>query len=43
MFGALQLMQVGMKVRFECRVISGTEREIVFLETLPPGTVIEEA
>ncbi|MHC5112587.1 MAG: hypothetical protein ACYTHJ_22235, partial [Planctomycetota bacterium] len=34
-FGALQLLYKGAKVKFECRVISGTEREIVWLETLP--------
>lgn len=42
-FGALQLLQDGMKVRFVCRVLSGVEREIVRLETLPDQTAIEQA
>ena len=42
-FGALQLLTKGAKVRFECRIISGSEREIVRLETLPATAVIEQA
>lgn len=42
-YGAFSLLRKGMKVRFVCRLISTEEREIVELETLPPGFVLEEA
>ena len=42
-YGAYSMLSPGTKVRFICLVISGEEREIVELETLPPGTVLEES
>ena len=42
-YGAFSLLSRGMKVRFVCRLISDQEREIVQLETLPSGFVLEQA
>lgn len=42
-YGAYSMLSPGTKVRFICQVISGEEREIVEIQTLPSSTVIEEA
>ena len=42
-YGAFSMLTRGMKVRFVCKLISADEREIVQLETLPSGFVLEEA
>ncbi|TDJ38626.1 MAG: hypothetical protein E2O54_12775 [Gammaproteobacteria bacterium] len=41
-YGAYSMLSPGTKVRFICLVVSGEEREIVEIQTLPSSTVIEE-
>lgn len=42
-YGAYSMLRPGYKVRFIYKVISGVEREIVELQTLPSSAVLEEA
>ena len=42
-YGAFSMLREGMRVRFVCTLISPEEREIVRLETLPAGFVLEDA
>jgi hypothetical protein len=42
-YGAYSMLHPGTKVRFVCKVVSGEEREIVEIQTLPSSTALEEA
>ena len=42
-YGAYSMLRPGTKVRFVCEVVSGEERVIVEIQTLPSSTALEEA
>ena len=42
-YGAFTMLQPGMKIRYEFLVISPSEREIIEIQELPPGAVLEQA
>lgn len=42
-YGAFTMLQPGMKIRYDFLVISPSEREIIEIEEVPPGAVLEQA
>ena len=42
-YGAFTMLQPGMKIRYDFLVISPSEREIVEIQEIPSGAVLEQA